>query len=109
MDGELALERKKDTLFHLLLEKDKAKNPIEESYLKNTISGDIAEVKNHILDEFYTSVLKEYKSPPSGVQDVEEYDACYLKKFNQFIKKNSQLTDYANKRRKSQPRYHCFT
>ena len=46
MDGELAVERKKDTLFYLLLEKDKAKNPIDESYLKNTISGDIAEVKN---------------------------------------------------------------
>ena len=66
-------ERYTSLLFHLLLEKDKAKNPIDESYWKNTISGDIAEVKNHILDEFYTSVLKEYKSPPSGVQDPK-YD-----------------------------------
>ena len=107
MDGELALERKKDVLFHALLEKDKAKNPINESYLKNTISGDLAEVKNHILDDFYSHVLKEYKSPPSGVQDLEEYDGQYLKKFNQHIKKRSQLPDYANKRekksQKSQP------
>ena len=105
MEGELALERKKDQLFHLLLEKDKSHNPINETYLTKTISGDLAEVKNHILDAFYGKVLKVYKSPPSGTQDLEEYDANYLKDFNSYIKKNSQLQDFSKKREKKESQH----
>jgi len=76
-----------------LLNKDLKDNVFNVEYIK-TVSDAVSDVKSEIAPLFIREVVNNYIGPPSGQNDLEEYDSEYVSNFN-LMMKQSDMSAYA--------------